>query len=356
MERTSFTAITASGGIVGWVAGHGPPVLALHGGPALNFDYLDDVVEEVGARHRVATFQQRGLAPSSADGEFTITEAIGDIEAVLDELGWDTAYLLGHSWGGHLALHAAAAIPDRLSGVLAVDPLGAVGDGGAAEFVAELVVRMPEANRSRFDELEAKEAAEGLSPQEDVEHFGLVWPAYFAEPSTAPAMPPVEMSQPAYEGAVGRPQRPSPGSEAALPSIKVPVGVLVGEHSPIPTRAGTDTADRVPGAWWRVEPGAGHFIWLEVPGAVLAAMDRLTDACRRPLIAGRLHGCAQPDVEEVGEVRPDAPVGSGGGVILKQCAQRFERSTAARRSSASRTSLNPSRRAARSWCRCTRRQ
>jgi pimeloyl-ACP methyl ester carboxylesterase len=276
MERTSFTAKTRSGGIAGWVAGQGSPVVALHGGPALSFDYLDRVVEEVGARHRVATFQQRGLAPSTTEGEFTIAEAVGDIVAVLDELGWDTAYLMGHSWGGHLALHAATAVPERLSGVLAIDPLGAVGDGGSAEFMAELVVRMPDANRPRFDELEAKESADGLSTEEDVEQLRLLWPSYFAEPSTAPAMPPVEMSQPAYEGLWADLNARLPELEAALPSISVPVGVLVGERSPIPTRAGTDTADRIPGAWWHVEPGAGHFIWLEVPGAVLSAMNRLT--------------------------------------------------------------------------------
>ena len=143
--------------------------------------------------------------------------------------------------------------------------------------MAALVVRMPEESRPRFDELEAKESAVGLSPQEDVEQLGLVWPAYFAEPSTPPAMPPVEMSQPAYEGLWPDHNARLPELEAGLPSIRVPVGVLVGEHSPIPTNAGTDTADRIPGAWWRVEPGAGHFIWLEVPGAVLAEMDRLTE-------------------------------------------------------------------------------
>ena len=277
MERTSFTATTGSGPIVGWVAGQGPPVLALHGGPGLNFDYLDAVVEEVAERHRVATFQQRGLAPSTTEGTFTIAEALGDIVAVLDELGWDTAYLMGHSWGGHLALHAATSIPNRLSGVLAVDPLGAVGDGGTAEFVAELVARMPEANRPRFDELEAKESAEGLSPEEAAEQLELVWPSYFAEPSTAPAMPPVKMSQPSYEGLVADLDTRLPDLEAALPSIGVPVGVLIGERSPIPATAGANTADRIPGAWWRVEPGAGHFIWLEVPDAVLTAMTRLTE-------------------------------------------------------------------------------
>jgi pimeloyl-ACP methyl ester carboxylesterase len=276
MERTPFTATTGLGHIAGWVAGHGPPVLALHGGPGLNFDYLDALVEEVAERYRVATFQQRGLAPSTADAEFTIAEAVGDIVVVLDELGWDSAYLMGHSWGGHLALHAAIAIPHRLSGVLAVDPLGAVGDGGSAEFTAQLVVRMPDANRPRFEELEAKESAEGLSLEEDAEQLGLVWPSYFAEPSTAPAMPPVKVSQASYEGLVADLNARLPRLEAALPAIELPVGVLIGERSPIPLTAGTDTADRIPGAWCSAAPGAGHFIWLEAPNAVLAAMARLT--------------------------------------------------------------------------------
>jgi pimeloyl-ACP methyl ester carboxylesterase len=276
MERTPFTAITESGEIAGWVAGQGPPVLALHGGPGLNFDYLDRVVEEVSARHRVATFQQRGLTPSTAEGEFTIVEAVGDIVAVLDELGWDSGYLMGHSWGGHLALHAATAIPERLSGVLAIDPIGAVGDGGSAEFVAELVARMPDANRPRFDELEIIETARGLSPEEDIEQLQLVWPSYFAEPSTAPTMPPTAIAQLAFEGLWADLNARLPELEAALPSISVPTGVLVGERSPIPIGTGIITADRIPGAWWRTEPGAGHFIWLEAPGAVLTAMDRLT--------------------------------------------------------------------------------
>ncbi|HYQ33968.1 MAG TPA: alpha/beta fold hydrolase, partial [Lapillicoccus sp.] len=139
MEQTRFTARTSSGERGGWVTGDGPPVVALHGGPGLGYEYMDEVVAEVAARYRVATFQQRGLSPSVLDGGFTIAEAVADIAAVLDELGWDTAYLLGHSWGGHLAFHAAAAIPERLAGVLAVDPLGAVGDGGSAAFGAELM-------------------------------------------------------------------------------------------------------------------------------------------------------------------------------------------------------------------------
>src|SRR6059058_5034990 len=102
MERTVFRAATESGQLAGWLAGDGPPVLAIHGGPGMTYDYLEAAVAELSTGYRVATFQQRGLAPSTQSGEFTVTEAVSDIVAVLDALGWDTAFIMGHSWGGHL--------------------------------------------------------------------------------------------------------------------------------------------------------------------------------------------------------------------------------------------------------------
>src|SRR6478672_2331228 len=275
MEQTRFTARTSSGELGGWVTGDGPPVLALHGGPGLGYEYMDDVVAQVAAHYRVATFQQRGLSPSVLDGEFTIAEAVADIAAVLDELGWDTAYLLGHSWGGHLAFHAAAAIPERLAGVLAVDPLGAVGDGGSAAFGAELMARVADGSRPRMEELAALEETVPLSLDENLAQLRLLWPSYFADPATAPEMPPIRMTLGSHQGLWGEIIERGPALEAALPSVVVPVGVLAGELSPMPTTASTDTADRIPGAWSYVVPGAGHFVWLESPGAVLAGMDRL---------------------------------------------------------------------------------
>jgi pimeloyl-ACP methyl ester carboxylesterase len=275
MERSGFTAATSSGDLAGYVTGAGPSVLALHGGPGMSWDYLDDAVAEVAARYRVACFQQRGVAPSTELGAFTIAEAVADIAAALDALEWDTAYLMGHSWGGHLAFHAAVDISARLEGVLSVDPLGAVGDGGAEAFAAELMARVSETDRARVQALEHKESAEGLTLEEDVEEFSLLWPSYFADPDAAPPLPRVMFSQPANEGLWSDVRASLPGLEAALPSITVPVGVLLGELSPMPISTGLDTAERIPGAWSHVQPGAGHFVWHEAPGSVLAAMDRL---------------------------------------------------------------------------------
>ncbi len=281
MERTPFTVVTPSGDLSGWITGEGPRVLAIHGGPGMNYDYLDDAVTELAARYQVATFQQRGLAPSTEQGEFTVAEAVADIVAVLDGLGWQTAWLMGHSWGGHLVLHAAAEIPERLDGVLSVDPLGAVGDGGAEEFQAEMLARVPAADRERASVLDAKDTAGESTPEDDLEAFTLVWPSYFADPAAAPPLPPVAFSQPANRGLFADLEARLPGLESSLPSVTVPVGVVVGEKSPMPPHAGTDSADRIPGAWSHVEPGAGHMVWHEAPGCLLTAMDRLV--ARLPL-------------------------------------------------------------------------
>ena len=275
MERIPFTVDTKTGALAGWAAGTGPRVLAIHGGPGLNYDYLDAAVEELALRYEVATFQQRGLAPSTEDGDFTIAEAVADIAAVLDALGWDRAAVMGHSWGGHLVLHAALGLSDRLTGVLSVDPLGAVGDGGGAAFGAELRARVPEQHRERLRQLDEKSEAGAASEEEEHEGFSLIWPSYFAEPATAPPLPHVEFSDAASEGLWSDLQARLPGLEASLASIAVPCGVLMGGRSPMPTSAGTDSAARIPGAWTHVEPHAGHFVWHEAPGCLLTAMDRL---------------------------------------------------------------------------------
>jgi pimeloyl-ACP methyl ester carboxylesterase len=246
----------------------------------MNYDYLDEVVVELAARYQVATFQQRGLAPSTLEGEFTLAEAVADIAAVLDGLGWESAYLMGHSWGGHLVFHASVAIPDRLAGVLSVDPLGAVGDGGMEAFGAEMLARVPETERERARLLDEKDTAGTATPEEQREAFSLFWASYFADPPAAPPMPRVEFSQPANQGLWADLMARLPELESSLPRIAVPVGVIVGELSPMPPEAGIESAEHIPSAWSHAEPGAGHFVWHEAPGCLLTAMDRLAASPR----------------------------------------------------------------------------
>ncbi len=257
-------------------AGIGPPVLLLHGGPGLGFDYLRDLAEELAQANDVAWYQQRGLAPSGTEGPFAVGADVADARRVLDLLGWNKAYVVGHSWGGHLALHVATALPERLLGVLAVDPLGSVGDGRWPEFDEEIFRRTPEAVRARARELDELTSEGAADDELALEQMRLVWPAYFANPEAAPPMPPLRVAS-ARSAEMGRSILAElPALEARLPQIRVPVGFVHGSRSPMPVAASTDAAERIPGAWIDVVDGAGHFVWVEAPGAVRAALRRLT--------------------------------------------------------------------------------
>ena len=262
--------------LAGWRVGDGAAVLLLHGGPGMSGDYLHSLELELGDGYDVATFQQRGLAPSGEEGPFTVQANVGDIVRVLDHLGWDRACLVGHSWGGHLALHAVVLIPERLTGALIVDPLGAVGDGGEQEFNDEMFARTPEAVRARATELDEQMTRGEGSPEAALEGFRLVWPAYFPVWEEAPPMPSITLSPACFSETIESVHDSLPSLEAALPEIVVPVGFVHGERSPMPLRASTESAERMPGAWVEVVPDAGHFPWIDVPGSVRSALTSLT--------------------------------------------------------------------------------
>ena len=262
--------------IAGRCAGSGPPVLLLHGGPGLGFDYLGDLADELAQENTVLWYQQRGLAPSSAEGPYTVATDVGDARRVLDAAGWDRAYVVGHSWGGHLALHIAEASPERLLGVLAVDPLGSVGDGLWPQFDEEIFRRTPEGVRARARELDALTTEGAASDELALEQMRLVWPAYFADPEQAPPMPQLRMAG-ERSAEMGRSILAQlPALEEGLPQIRVPVGFVHGSRSPMPVAASADAAARIPGAWVEIVDGAGHFVWVEAPGAVRASLRRLT--------------------------------------------------------------------------------
>jgi pimeloyl-ACP methyl ester carboxylesterase len=271
----SFSAEVPGGRLGGWTAGDGPPVLLLHGGPGMDYAYLDSLAEELGDGFTLAAYQQRGLAPSTDEGPFLVEREVADAQAVLDALGWERAWVLGHSWGGHLLLHLALAAPGRLHGALAVDPLGGVGDGGAEAFEAEMFSRTPEADRERAEELDERAMRGEGTPDDAVESMRIVWPAYFADREHTLAFPDLRVSVAAYSGLWDSLNAELPRLSAALATVAVPFGFVAGAGSPVPVAAVAATARAIPGAWLEVVDGAGHFPWFERPGSVRAALERL---------------------------------------------------------------------------------
>jgi pimeloyl-ACP methyl ester carboxylesterase len=267
MTETSFTA----GSIGGWETGAGPAVLFLHGGPGMN-DYGRMLGAET-AGCRLICYQQRGLAPSVTEGPFTLEQHVADAVTVLDSRGVQRAVVLGHSFGGHLALHLAVTHPDRVAALVLVDGLGVIGDGGSADVGAVLAARLLPEAAQRLQQMTA--GLGGSEPTDDFasEQLRLVWPGYFADPRTAPPPGDLRVSVAAHTGTVASVSAHlADGFAGRLAAISVPVISVLGESSPMPVSQGQQTAALIPGAEVRVIAGAGHLPWHERPGCVADAL------------------------------------------------------------------------------------
>jgi pimeloyl-ACP methyl ester carboxylesterase len=139
MSREFFVTV-AGGSLVGWESGDGMPLLVLHGGPLS--DYTQPLVDVLPAGLKTIRYQQRGIQPSTEAGPFDIGSHVSDALRVLDDRRLERAWLLGHSWGGHLAFHIAVSAPERVLGVIGLDALGAVSDGGWGALDANISARL----------------------------------------------------------------------------------------------------------------------------------------------------------------------------------------------------------------------
>lgn len=276
-EPDAFVTVTSEGPIVGTIRGAGPPLLFLHGGPAIS-DYVQIVSAELEG-YRTVSYQQRGLAPSATVGPFTVERHVADAVAVLETVGVGPVVVVGHSWGGHLAFHLALARPDLVTGVVSVDPLGAVGDGGAADMGQNLGSRLLPSAVEEYSHVAARMAETDPSDADMLTSLTLLWPGYFADPASAPPIPDFMRASAggylATFASVG--EHLAAGFGEKLRDLRVPVVFVLGERSPMPVSGNEQTAALLPVSEIQVVSGAGHMPWHEQPGCVRAALARLSE-------------------------------------------------------------------------------
>jgi len=252
----------------GRFGGHGPPAVLLHGGPGMSASYLDPLVPLLTGVFSPILYQQRGLLPTTLGEPFTVEANVADAAAVIDEAVGGRAWIVGHSWGGHLALHLLVSCPERIAGAIIIDPLGAHLEV-MEEFGQRLEAPLTEEQRARVGEVEAKEEAGTATAEESLETLRLLWPSYFADPPTAPPMPDIELSVPAFAATMASVKEHTEAETLVrgLPAVPsdVPVLFVHGVASPMPMRASTESAKLIPHAEVEAIEGAGHYIWLERP-------------------------------------------------------------------------------------------
>jgi pimeloyl-ACP methyl ester carboxylesterase len=105
------------------VTGQGPTVVLLHGFPDSGRLWRRQVTALVHAGYRTVVPDQRGYGTSPKPTEvdaYSIPYLVGDVVALLDELGIERAHVVGHDWGAAVAWATASFVPDRVDRLVAL--------------------------------------------------------------------------------------------------------------------------------------------------------------------------------------------------------------------------------------------
>jgi proline iminopeptidase len=262
--------------------GEGLPVVVLHGGPTFDCDYLLPELDALAGHARLVYYDQRGRGRST-DGvrpeDVGIDSDVEDLDVVRRHLGWESVALLGHSWGGLLAMEYATRHPHRVSHLVLMNSAPATHEG-LVRFRDHLrQVRRP-GEEAAMDALEATEAfrAGDLAVEtacdrihfrptvHDPDLLERLLPRLRRNYTPEKVLAARAIMERLYEQTWA-----TPGYDLLprLSRLDAPTLVLHAEHDFIPVETVAPIADAVPGARLVVLPGVGHFAYLEDTDAVV---------------------------------------------------------------------------------------
>lgn len=134
------------------------PVLIFHG--ANYYDSADwiEVASELASDRQVLAWDTRGFGKStwSPSKDYSLDAHMGDVNTLLDHLGWNEVIAMGHSMGGGRSILFSARFPDRVEKLVIVDHCP--GKGGGLAVSTKQSINNP---RAVFPSIEA--AQESMS-------------------------------------------------------------------------------------------------------------------------------------------------------------------------------------------------
>ncbi len=255
-----------------------PTFLLLHGF-TFNLYTWDRLTEALSKRGRVIAYDQipYGLSAKplpgtwSGDNPYSKAAALGQLIALMDELGLEQAYLVGNSSGGTLALEAARAHPERVRGLILLAPWV----NSKRPIMPEWLVDLPQMDRltlllarmlgTDMPLLDYSYADPGLIDEErrtlaashrEVANWDAAWAALLSRSLTDP----VEIG-------------------AHLGEISQPALIITGaEDQIVPPADSLEAARALPNATFAELPGCGHLPQEECPAQVFDIIEQWLDA------------------------------------------------------------------------------
>lgn len=264
--------------------GQGRPIFILHGGPDFDHTYLLPDMDRLSGDFRLIYYDQRGRGRSSGNvqpEDVSIQSEIEDLEALRDYFRLESVAVLGHSWGGVLAMEYAIRHPDRVSHLILMNTAPASHDDYAL-FRQEFVKKLGDDAEKRQALSSSAAYAEG-DPDTVAAYYRIQYGATVKRPGDLEKVSASLRSSFTKESILkswaieDRLMDETWGLSEydLLPELRrlsIPTLVIHGDYDFVPVECSVHIAQSIQGARLVVLEDTGHFSYLESPNAVREAI------------------------------------------------------------------------------------
>ena len=266
--------------------GRGQPVIVLHGGPEFDHSYLLPDMDRLSDSYRLIYYDQRGRGRSAGNvqpEDVTIESEIADLESLRQYFGLETAAVLGHSWGGLLAVEYAIRHPSRVSHLILMNT-APVSHDDYMLLRRELPRRRAAGDVEAMKALSATARYQGGDPDTFAEYCRIHFRATVRQPEHLDRVIESLRSSFTKEGVLKAravDERLMIGTWLSsdydllpdLTRLTVPALIIYGEHDFIPLECSAHVAEAIPGARMVTLRNCGHFTYLECPDDMRKIID-----------------------------------------------------------------------------------
>lgn len=248
--------------------GKGEPILIVHGGPGMDHSYFLPHLDDLADTYQLIYFDQRAAGKSSYQldsSQMSMPIMVEDIEAIRQHFSLDKLNILGHSWGGLLAMWYAKTYPDKLKRLILVNTIAAnkAYDASSAENLQKM--RKEEDNMA-LQELMQSEAFKNREEAAFLKVFKLNFaPSFFHREY----LDSLQISFPEnYRERQGKLMHLLPDLQAydfydELAVIKAPTLIIHGKSDATPLAAIERIAGQIEGSKIDILDECGHFPFIE---------------------------------------------------------------------------------------------
>jgi proline iminopeptidase len=267
--------------------GKGKPLIVIHGGPGLSQDYLQPQLYKLAEDNLVIFYDQRACGRSTGEVSLetiNMKTFVEDIEAIRKAFHFDTISVLGHSWGGLLAMNYAIEHPKRIDKLILCNSLPSTLNGTYL-FVQECLKRFAP-HQAEITKLTTSQGYLEGNPDVMQRYYQLIFSTYMYHPEKVCLLN-LRMSTNAFLNDrkinaifTNTVFKEPYNLDDSLKTLDVPTLIIHGDYDPIPLSTVQSIHEAIKNSKFVLIKNCGHFPYVEAPNDFFNAIHEFVNTTR----------------------------------------------------------------------------